>query len=721
MPLIDTPIKRAQFYQLDLKGLKSTVNAISWNEVAGQNKLRHFFAAANWQNNIVSIGVSSSGAKGGAFFLDVQQPNGGPIIAQYVVKGSANPGRTIFAEYILQKIGYAKIPKTLALEINSADPNSEGMVMLSLLRNDDLWRTTANRHRFDEALGFLWDNTDNQPKVKYLVVQKLFGGEQLTGKVNLLTALELWLLHEKLAFNFLSILNDPNLNPHFTEDQAVNVIIELRNQRILKQYAYGSSLATLGDSFDRNAALPANLTQLRGKADEVKTLLNQIYDFYVALGLPPTQKVTFAALYTYLQGQNLTLVAQQLKQRLTQFMNTNVTPAVRTLASVLSEPIKVRNLGRVLAADSLIGNADRLQGGDAGANWDNLFVVNKLNRGPGKVDYPIGVIDNDTMMQTYPHPTYNNSATYMDALLRNGAELDVPQGVPAAPTSNLRQLLTDFDTWFADSIVGSLVLNDAEYQPIIDQFAQAGFPADANGGSWPQVRALLKDGFAAGLQRIINIDLDEVRKLHSSLVWNYGVDSNFDFQALQIRHAYLTAAQINRNSAQPFTINHNNVRQTLLTRLNEQGFGLIHPDIQAALQFGVTENPPLLTVEQRTEILQLLAHLSVQDQNSLIPVINDYKPNRATTERRIRACMCKILLLFLNQYDSEVAADVTVRFANVGATVAFSFARAHTELVSKSKINKRVLGRLLHNKRENAAGRDVVVTLCGLDQQTYWS
>lgn len=717
MPIINTPLQRAQFYQLDLSGLRATVEDIKWHEVAGKNRLRHFFAAANWQSNIVSIGVSSSGAKGGAFFLDVQQPNGGPIIAQYVVKGSTNPGRTIFAEYVLQEVGLAKIPKTLALEIDSSDPNSEGMVMLSLLSNDARWRTTANRHRFGEALGFLWDNTTNQPKVPYLVVQKLFGGDQLTAAATMFNDIERWFLNESLAFSFM----DPRLSPYFTEQQAISLVEDLERHDFVRSFGYRSALSKLSQGFVRNGDFPAALPAALGREAEIKTMLNNIYDTYTALGLVPTEPPTFTNLFNYVQTQN-SAAAQALLPSMHRLITNTVAPAIQTLTSVLSNEIKVRNMGRVLAADTLIGNADRLQG-ERGANWDNLFVVNKQNRGVNKVNYPIGVIDNDTIMQTFPHAAFQNPGAYLDRLLRGSVELDVPPGVTPAPSSDLRQLLTDFDSWFDHYFAESLVLNDANYQLVINQYTQAGFPPDPTQGNWPQVRAWIKDGFSSGLQRINNLDLEEMRTLHSSLVWNYGVDSNFDFLAFQIRYTYLTAAQVTRNNQQQFafTINHNTVRQHLLDGLNGQRFGVIHPELQAALQFGATQNPALITNQEQTDILQLLAHLSIQDQTRLIPTINKVKPDPAKTNQRKRACISKILLRFLTDYRNELDQDAAKQFVNVSNSNPFALALNRVDQVSRSKINKLTLGTLPHKRRPNGLGQYAVVTLCGLDENIYWS
>lgn len=716
MPLIDTPIKRAKFYQLDLRGLKSTVAAISWNEVTGQNKLRHFFADVNWQNSIASIGVSSGGAKGGAFFLDVQPPHGGAPVAQYVVKGSTNPARTIFAEYILEKVGLAKIPKTLALEIDASDLGSEGMVMLNLLRNQNLRRAGVDQARYADALQLLWDGANDRPKVGYLVVQKLFSGEQLTNKIHLQNMRDRWLLQEKLAFNVVSILSDPNLSPHFTQTQAGQLVTALRNRQFLKLYSQSDSLNILGANFDPNAALPADLPT-QGKGAEIKALLDEMYRIRQSLALQPAQSLTLAAFKTHLETQN-TPEAQQLLQSLAQFITNLTTPAVNALGNVLNNQTKVVNLGRVLVADSVLGNADRIEG----ANWDNLFVVNKTLRSGTKVDFPIGVIDNDSLMQTFPHINFYDAADYFTRLLEGGTELDTPAGQPAAPTSDFSNLFADFNRWFRIWFVGQLIPSGMGDQPIVAAYNDPNYPNDADQGLWPQVKAWLLQGISEGLANIRDLNLLEVQKMHSSLARMYGVDANFDFQAFEIRHAYLKEVHVDI-PAPPnppvVTINHNPVKQELLARFNARGYETVAEDLRDALAFGATTAaPPLLTADEHRDILQLLAHLSTREQERLVPNVPKPGPKPLVTEERKKACICKILRMFLYQYNSDLYLDFSNRFVDVNGTRAYALARRQIQTVSDGRIYRR---HEPQKGKENALGRYVVTELCGLDPAIYWS
>jgi len=208
--------------------------------------------------------------------------------------------------------------------------------------------------------------------------------------------------------------------------------------------------------------------------------------------------------------------------------------------------------------------------------------------------------------------------------------------------------------------------------------------------------------------------------MHSSLTLMYGVDANFDFLAFQIRYTYLCAAQVNRNNQQqPFTINHNAVRNGLKLSVDQaQGtFDAIIPDLQEALDFSMAENPALLTPQEQQNILQLLAHLSTAEQQDLVPTIPKLGPRPAETRRRKLACMCKILQMFLSHYTSDLDSDASYRFVDVSGTPAYKFACRTIKYVNEGKIYRRHAPR---GGAENAAGKWVITGLCGLDPNIYW-
>ena len=234
-------VNLAKTYSLSLK--ESTATRVDWEGIAGQNKLRRFFAHPDWESYIAQVSVSSAGAKGGVFFLEayevtpaafmqqlqelnvpgdapaiwrrlhkdnhlaggiigynqafapdtqawrrperrvpavvkpqVMQPgftltdavsgnaaaarstlltalrNAARLQKRYVVKGTSEPGRVLFAEYVLNTIGKAKIPKSLVLEIDPSRPHtdadpSEGMIMLNLI--DTRRNPGADATRYD--------------------------------------------------------------------------------------------------------------------------------------------------------------------------------------------------------------------------------------------------------------------------------------------------------------------------------------------------------------------------------------------------------------------------------------------------------------------------------------------------------------------------------------------------------------------------------------------
>ena len=106
--------------------------------------------------------------------------NAAQLRKRYVVKGTNEPGRTLFAEYVLNTIGRAKIPKSLVLEIDPSRPHthadpSEGMIMLNLI---DTRRSPGRMQRATTPHTPICTMV-RSPVVDYLVVQKLLAGDML--------------------------------------------------------------------------------------------------------------------------------------------------------------------------------------------------------------------------------------------------------------------------------------------------------------------------------------------------------------------------------------------------------------------------------------------------------------------------------------------------------------------------------------------------------------
>jgi hypothetical protein len=183
-----------QFYRLDLKDMRSAgpnvAHQVQWNAQTGHKmKMRQFFANAQWAQQIHSVDISSSGAKGGVVFLYKKKANSQEAedTPAYVVKYTVAPERMIFAEYLLKTIAGAKLPRSLPVYLDWADANCPGMELLTLLRNQDNWRFKANptrgfalnqakKNKYEQVFLQAIDDDHLANSYSYLVIMKAFTG-----------------------------------------------------------------------------------------------------------------------------------------------------------------------------------------------------------------------------------------------------------------------------------------------------------------------------------------------------------------------------------------------------------------------------------------------------------------------------------------------------------------------------------------------------------------
>jgi|SRR5919199_3523993 hypothetical protein len=606
MPKINTPLKLDKFYQLDLEKTKEQITEIEPSLSAkpgGINMaMRKFFANSNggsWENEIHSVDVSTSGAKGGVLFLYEKDPNNIPPVKNqpsYVVKLTDAPQRVLFAEYVLKKIGNAKIPKSLVVELDWTDFNTQytdGMKLVNIIlknRHPNVNQDPNKKTKYDDII----NNQLNQanPKAAYIIIMKAFVGDQIA---TVSKDLENWLL-----------------KPQNKDADKTTKFSELK---------------------DENKQDP----------DLVK----------IAIAIAKTKKI-------------------------------------------LNDSNKMKSLGRVLAADTLLGNADRFEYMNVG---NAFFMPNKTNATNATKNDRIGVIDNDAFLsvynpnklhpiitQFYSYPDQKSSYSYVEFLLKGGEELlpeseyniqtdgslGKPQGFNPAPTSSLTQLFSgkNFDNrYFVSNFFGKLLAatgGKADFQLLIDLYKDDGaiigqgtsypvFAGEASDDAWQQVKKSITAGFVEGLDAIKKMKIDEYLFIYAHLVGLYGFDENFDFTAFKVRYFYMLKATLDlKKGTFSFSDHETIVADIQKNYLSKQN--LVIPEIQEAFTFGIAHsdknNQNLLNKTEINEITAYVSILTEEEQRNITPQVTG-QPN-LDYDQRVKAVRCAVLKRFKNLIENAI-------------------------------------------------------------------
>jgi hypothetical protein len=567
-----------QFYRLDLKDMNSqgpnVAHQVQWNAASGPKmKMRQFFANANWAQQIHSVDISTSGAKGGVVFLYKNKPNSQAAedFPAFVVKYTVAPERMLFAEHLLKTIAGAKIPKSLSVYLDWGDPTCPGMELMALLRDQSKWRFITNPTR-----GFVL-NQDKKDKYEQVFLQTIENDHQV-GSYSYLVIMK--------AFTGAYSLMDPS-------------------------------------PFD-------------------EWLLAADYKHPVGPGEPDRAK-TSTTWQTIVQDGKLNNAV--LRTKLLGLMR-----KCNLAKIILSNAHWTQYLGWILAADTLAGNADRIEETNVG----NFFFFDKPSPDPNR-KHPIAVIDNDALMPQFSHelhPTIKagmtpNSASvdqYLRFALETGTELPPPGGIQGlamqlAPLSNLKRVFTDFDELF--SIFFSRIMSREydDYELLTTLYADDGtlaqrlgmpnvrpgdyrtFSNDINSPEWQAVKANIMHGLVDALEFLQNDPnfYNECEQQYVDLVTYYQDDQdlNFDITAFLARYQYLQQIAINPAQGTFTAPDHNAVVAEVKRRVFDAK--PIEPYVAAIFLFG--KNQTILTTDEVSKYQDYLATLdtAAQPQHITLP------------------------------------------------------------------------------------------------------
>lgn len=487
---------------------------------------------------------------------------------QFVVKGTEDPGRMLFAEYVISRIGKAKVPKSLVLAVDptrpvgqSTDP-APSMVLLDLLRDPQKRHAGADPDRFDECLSYLvGDPGKPDSYTSFLVLQKQLRGVTWPTDEFVAEEIERFLVKHKLIVMEASIRAHPAFSG-LARGDTFRLVEALDTTRCLigsvvvpqyKQSLQDMAALRLGDGSKITGAHLRALDEILGASRQ------QLSKYGVDFAGNATISGRWDNLDTALQNipADDPLKKDFLRIRRRQGMY------MQLVMNIAGDPQRMYSLGRALFADLPIGMGDRFEV----MNHGNFFFSPARRRvAPGKLKKPMGCIDNDAVLFTYlpeqAEPVkqgFGGIGDYVTQLFKRTPELwpakeELPTGYKLV--SSARILNLNVDEWFEYDFAGSILGNrmprsvqahlDARfYAPSDDGNARANslqLPA------WKTAKLEVKRGFCEALKDFQASKLNEYRNVYDHLcnLYTNGASTgpNFDFRAFATRYRYFKLATI---------------------------------------------------------------------------------------------------------------------------------------------------------------------------------
>jgi len=298
---------------------------------------------------------------------------------------------------------------------------------------------------------------------------------------------------------------------------------------------------------------------------------------------------------------------------------------VQAQVNLLTNATLMQAVGRLLAIDSLFGNADR---------FEEMNVQNAFMRG----DDTIGAIDTEAIMQSLTGTTQfagtdigegsvpagpTDVARYVDFVIGHnttGGGRAISDDWNGTPSSNLAKLMSgsERDRWFKVTFVPKFVFR--QDQMILNKYAQLGFPEDATQGNWVAVQQHIETGFQAGVDAVKTLmtsnQYDQVQQNYQNLSGQYGGTDNFNWDAFRIRGEYMSSMKDG--------LSHEEARQSILDRMtrreNAKTNTNIPPKVLRVLTFGTTNG--LINTKEETQIKKVIQRVSLPNIKKIIHISN---------------------------------------------------------------------------------------------------
>ena len=646
---------------------------------------------------------------------------------RYVVKGTNEPGRALFAEYVLNTIGRAKIPKSLVLEIDPSRPPthddpSEGMIMLDLINTRGA--RGADAARYDAAYANLHHGA--QSVVDYLVVQKVLAGEMLPDPLELKGRVIEFLCDQKIIVHNWSFPADARFAGE-SSDLLVQLLDELRNMGCVSRQS-GLVARNYQELLDTNG-----LQTLTRKRSDVEAVLGAALSTLADNELqredydkgPAAQ---FDQLVHDLRDQNT-----ELAQALTGFLDT-LRPIIAINERILSDETMMHNTARVHFADALLGNGDRFNAFNTG---NMFYVTREAKSGTNKASNPVGCIDNDSFLYTYlPKPGFKNAKDYVTQVLKPKYELwgwidPEPLDMTFAPNMSVVAVL-EYDNWFESKygFFKQFIRDDfpvAVLDLYSDDFFKRGDPNIQGLPGWTRVRQYLREGVAHTLARYLLTDNKDFEAVYRALTERYYPGPNFEFTAFEIRDRYLRNCKVDQQNWEvlpPDEAQFKKLQADIVNWLIKDGRvnpECDNPQVSPIADRALLAERRLLQVLKPGEkpdednIRQLLLTMAVSDQERILPNPFGSGPIpilfgtprikfdakwaglKQKYQDRMDVVICTLLKKFWNEYIAEVGYLTHDRGRILGSN-AFKAAEALNIQVSSLQLAKDE-GKTLKNRQ----------------------
>ncbi len=183
---------------------------------------------------------------------------------------------------------------------------------------------------------------------------------------------------------------------------------------------------------------------------------------------------------------------------------------------------RLRNLGRTLAGDILIGNADRLDQ----INPGNIFLEGRDQ---------VGAIDTEALLMNRDEQPGINQEYWVDRLVMGGETFVEPEEGEGKPTSRAQQVL-NFDDWFDDT-----------FRRYFEGLEVVGDEAGLDAYDLDAVQDLMRAGFVEGLDDVTSRLRDkaqrrELRQGLKAAEQAYGPSPTLDWHAMKVKGRYIESA-----------------------------------------------------------------------------------------------------------------------------------------------------------------------------------
>ncbi|NEZ62071.1 hypothetical protein D0962_04660 [Leptolyngbyaceae cyanobacterium CCMR0082] len=540
-------------------------------------KIKHaaFFQKSKWWEDLKSIDISAAGNKGGVIFIHTHISG-----RDYAIKVTDAPQQVKFAEHLLLTLGKAKIPKSIILSVkDNSVVNSTTNLLMNFIKERGKKNDIPPRVKYyleaKEIDGQLPDTIEKLEKKqentvfvgkyyeKYYVRIFHNGSRIVDRKIVGTEAGELNLSAETIQ-KLDAVISSENV-----QDDLINAlareIIDKESQGSKHEYQpkkrlkYESFLNELQK--ESNHLVVMKLIKGDSLSESAADLWNWADKYYPGINPVTTlNKIEFT---------NLKQISCGGKKIIGESYNDlkKIIDSIYKNKLILADEHFMNNLGRILAVDSLLGNADRFESMNVG---NAIFLKRNYNVKDNKTNNPIGVIDNDSFLPIFMGDNKlhldiekrgNNKLTkledkrpaYIDWSVDKGYELNPQNDMRSVSTSRIKFLLEEFETWFLEAIYNKFYLNDpiskATYGDSGDLIGKSkyykSFMSDEKDESWEMVKKNILLGFVAGLEDIKkNAFFDSAQSEYNKLFDEYGFTDDFDLIALDVRRCYMAQASV---------------------------------------------------------------------------------------------------------------------------------------------------------------------------------